>query len=415
MEKGFIRDSKFQDEVLNNIGLVMANAQEHRSQKECSESFGSACRFAQSIWSRFVNWATLRNAISVLGYGIVLILCLQGVFNGRHTVGEFVMLLAWTVGALGNLDRFSPMHRRIIQHYLSIKKYFDVLAIEPDVKVVPNPVRPEKFNGRIEFKNVTFRYRGRDAQGQIEKDEDENEENEVRMNDLSPALNNISFVIEPGQTVAFVGESGAGKSTLVNALIRAQDPDEGQIIVDGNDLRVLDLKRFRESVGIVNQDVSLFDHTLRYNITYGLNGRAASIGDPELHNIGEMSCVNRFLDRLEKGYDTLIGERGVKLSGGERQRVGIARALIKTPDILIFDEATSNLDSENEAMIQKSIDQASHGHTTIIIAHRFSTIRKADKVIVLEKGQIVGEGTHDELAACCDVYQRLARKQGFIA
>jgi ABC-type multidrug transport system fused ATPase/permease subunit len=293
-----------------------------------------------------------------------------------------------------------------------------MLDIEPDVKVIDNPVRPEKFVGRIEFKDVTFRYRSRDGKSVIEDDEEDEVDSEDEGTETKkgskPALDGVSFRIEPGQTVAFVGESGAGKSTLVNALIRAQDPEKGQIVVDGNDLRVIDLKYFRESIGFVNQDVSLFDHTLRYNITYGLNGRAARITDHELHAVAEMSCVSGFFDRLEKGFDTVIGERGVKLSGGERQRVGIARALVKEPGILIFDEATSNLDSGNESVIQESIDRASQGRTTIIIAHRFSTIRKVDKVIVLDKGKVAGCGTHQELYLTCEPYRHLAMKQGFV-
>jgi ATP-binding cassette subfamily B protein len=222
-------------------------------------------------------------------------------------------------------------------------------------------------------------------------------------------------VIEPGQTVAFVGESGAGKSTIVKAIVRAQDPAEGQIIIDGNDLRVLDLKHYRKSIGIVDQDVSLFDQTLRYNITYGVKDGSTAITDRELSAVAEASRIDRFFDRLEKGFDTLIGERGVKLSGGERQRVGIARALVKNPDILIFDEATSNLDSENEEMIRESIESASRGRTTIIIAHRFSTIKKVDKVFVFDKGKLVGEGTHAELTLSCEQYQRLVKNQQLAA
>lgn len=411
IEKLFIADSKFQGEIIRNISLVMANAQEDRAQKECKESLSSAYGLARSVWNRFVTWAAFRNAISVVANAIVLMICINAVHENKYSLGQFVMFIAWANNALGNLSNLSPLHRRFIQHYTSIRRYFDMISIEPDVKVLPNPVRPEKFAGRIEFKNVIFRYRGRDVSGQIEEDDDPQPATPKTIN---PALNNVSFVIEAGQTVAFVGESGAGKSTLVNAIIRAQDPESGQITVDGNDLRVLDLKHFRESIGIVNQDVSLFDQTLRYNITYGLNGRAAKISDTELHNIAEMSCIDRFFNRLEKGFETLIGERGVKLSGGERQRVGIARALIKEPDILIFDEATSSLDSENEGLIQQSIDQASRGRTTIIIAHRFSTIRNVDKVIVFDKGQVVGQGTHEELATNCETYQRLTRKQIFM-
>ncbi len=411
IEKLFIGDSKFQGEIIRNISLVMANAQEDRAQRECKESLGGAYDFARNVWNRFVTLAAFRNAISVIALGIVLIICVNAVHDKRYTLGQFVMFMAWATNALGNLSNLSPLHRRLIQHYTSVRRYFDMLAIEPDVKVIPNPVRPDRFAGRIEFKDVTFRYKGREVTEQAEDDDDKPKQTEPKV--IGPALDNVSFVIESGQTVAFVGESGAGKSTLVNAIIRAQDPESGQIIVDGNDLRVLDLKHFRESIGIVNQDVSLFDQTLRYNITYGLNGRGAQITDLELNRIAEMSCVDRFFHRLEKGFDTLIGERGVKLSGGERQRVGIARALIKEPDILIFDEATSSLDSENESLIQESIEQAAKGRTTIIIAHRFSTIRNADKVIVFDKGKVVGEGTHEYLAENCETYQRLTRKQIF--
>lgn len=409
LEKLYIKDSNFQSEIVKNISLVMANAQEERAKKECKESLGGAHTFSKDVWGRFATVAAIRNTISVIALGIVLVICISSVREKTYTLGQFVMFMAWAGNALGNLGNLSPLHRRFIQYYTSVRKYFDMLAITPDVTVIPNPVRPEKFAGRIEFKNVTFRYKGREAQSPVTDDDDEPKTIEPKVANI--ALDDVSFVIEAGQTVAFVGESGAGKSTLVKAIIRAQDPETGQITVDGNDLRVLDLKHFRSSIGIVDQDVSLFDQSLRYNVTYGLNGRATKISDKELHEIAEMSCIDRFFGRLEKGFDTLIGERGVKLSGGERQRVGIARALIKEPDILIFDEASSSLDSENEGLIQESIEKASRGRTTIIIAHRFSTIRNVDKVIVFDKGQVVGQGTHEELAENCENYQRLTRMQ----
>jgi ATP-binding cassette, subfamily B, bacterial len=409
IERLYIRDSKFEGEVVRNIGLVMAQAQETRAIKECRESLSGAYAYARGVWTRFINWAALRDCIPQVARFLVMVVGIQAVLSERYTLGQFVMFISWTTNALGNLGEMSSLHRQMIRSYTSIKRYFDMLSIEPDVKVLDNPVRPDKFSGRIEFKNVTFRYHSRDAKGQTDGEEDEPKPQPKKS--FGPALDNVSFVVESGQTVAFVGESGAGKSTLVNALIQAQDPETGQIIVDGNDLRVLDLKHFRESIGIVNQDVSLFDHTLRYNITYGLNGRGASITDPELHAVAEASRIDRFYERLEKGFDTIIGERGIKLSGGERQRVGIARALIKEPDILIFDEATSNLDSENEAMIRESIEKASHGRTTIIIAHRFSTIKNVDKVFVFDKGKLVGEGSHNELTQNCAEYRRLVKNQ----
>lgn len=401
------KNSKFQGEVLRNVELVLSNGQEQRAVRECDESFGEVADFGRDIATRFNRFAATRNMIvglvrfSILATGVYL------VYRGDYTVGQLVMFLSWAGQALGQVSNVGNLHRQIIQLYTSVQKYFDMLAIEPDVTVLPNPVRPDKFKGRIEFKNVTLRYKRRDDPD----GEDEKETTPSIRQEIHPALNNVSFAIEPGQTVAFVGESGAGKTTIVHALLRAQDPEEGQIVIDGNDLRVLDLKHFRESIGIVDQEVSLFDHTLRYNITYGLNGRGASITDADMDRIAEMSCINRFFPRLEKGYDTIIGERGIKLSGGEKQRVGIARALIKEPDILIFDEATSNLDSENEALIRESIEKASKGRTTIIIAHRFSTIRRVDKVIVFEKGSVVGQGTHEELALNCEPYQCLIRNQ----
>lgn len=408
-EKLQIQDAKLQGEVIRNIGLVMVQAQEDKAMQECAKSQATAYTFLKRLWMRFINWASLRDSIPQVARFLVVIFGINAVVSDRYTLGQFVMYVAWTSNALGNLGEISGLHRQIIRSYTSIKRYFDMLSIEPDVKVLDNPVRPEKYFGKIEFKDVTFMYRGREVQIQNDDEEDNSPNNEQKP--VGPALDNVSFTIEAGQTVAFVGESGAGKSTLIRALIRAQDPQHGQIIVDGNDLRVLDLKHFRESIGLVDQDVALFDQTLRYNITYGLNGKSERITDLELREIAEASRIDRFYDRLEKGFDTIIGERGVKLSGGERQRVGIARALVKKPDILIFDEATSNLDSENESMIRESIEGASRGRTTIIIAHRFSTIRNVDKVFVFDKGKLVGQGSHDELMSTCESYRRLIKAQ----
>ncbi len=398
-------NSKFRGEVLQNIELVLSNGQEQRAVRECDENFGNVADFGQDIAIRFNRFSATRNMIGSLVRFSVLATGVYLVYSGDYTVGQLVMFLSWASQALGQAFNVGNLHKQIIQLYTSVQKYFDMLAIEPDVTTLPNPVRPDTFHGRIEFKDVTLSYKRRDSPA----DEETNDEKATQ--EVHPALKNVSFTIEPGQTVAFVGESGAGKTTIIHALLRAQDPQKGQIVIDGNDLRILDLKHFRKSIGIVDQHVSLFDHTLRYNITYGMNESEASLTDADMDRIAEMSCINRFFPRLEKGYDTIIGERGIKLSGGEKQRVGIARALIKDPDILIFDEATSNLDSENEALIRESIEKASQGRTTIIIAHRFSTIRRVDKVVVFEKGSVVGQGTHEELALNCEPYQRLIRNQ----
>jgi ABC-type multidrug transport system fused ATPase/permease subunit len=409
LEKSYNRNAKFQGEVLRNVELVISNAQEDRAIRECDEDLAKTFDFGTEVALRFNNFALIRNLmihtvrISVLSAGVYL------VYNRTHTIGELVMLLAWSNQAVGNVFMIANLHRSIIQSYTSVAKYFEMLAIETDVKILPNPVRPDRFEGNIEFRNVTLRYKRRDEP--LSDNDDEEEMPQSITNEVLPALNNVSFTILAGERVAIVGESGSGKSTLVQALLRALDPEEGQIVVDGHDLRVLDLKRFRESIGIVDQEVTLFDKSLRYNITYGLDNREKIIKDSELSHVAQMACIDRFFPRLENGFDTVIGERGVKLSGGEKQRVGIARALIKYPDILIFDEATSSLDSENESLIRESIEKASSGRTTIIIAHRFSTIKQVDKVIVLEAGQVAGIGTHAELAASCPPYQRLIQNQ----
>lgn len=410
VERRYIKDSKFEGEVLRNIALVMVSAQEEKAMKECKESQSYAYEHLKKTWLRFTNWAVIRDIIPNLARFAVLIIGAQAVMRNEYTVGQFVMFLTWSTNTLGNIGEMSHLHRQLIRSYNSIKKYFDMLSIEPDVKVIDNPVRPKDILGRVEFKDVTFMYPRRDTKSFIDEEDGESSDNK-KIVTMGPALNKVSFVIEPGEKVAIVGESGAGKSTLIKALVRAQDPNEGQIIVDGNDLRILDLKKFRESIGLVDQEVILFDHTLRYNMTYGLNGRSSLITDHELERVSEQSRIDRFYDRLEKGFDTIIGEKGVKLSGGERQRVGIARALIKNPSILIFDEATSNLDSENEAMIREAIEKVSQGRTTIIIAHRFSTIRNVDRILVFDKGELVGQGSHEELKSSCQQYQRLLKNQ----
>ncbi len=410
IEGMFIENSKFQSEVLRNITLIITNAKEATAQSECKKSLEKTFNFAVSVWRRFVTLAAFRNSITAISLSIILVICINYTHNKVYTLGQFVMFMTWAVNALGSLGNVSHLHRKFIQSYISVRRYFEMLSIEPDIKMIQNPIRPDKFRGEIEFRNVTLRYNRRGNKKTLSESDDEKYETER----IIPALSNISFKVKPGEKIAFVGESGSGKSTIIHTLIRAQDPETGEIIIDGYKLRDLDIGHFRRSIGVVDQDTFLFDDTLRYNITYCTNNQENNVLEEKLTHIAKISCIDGFFSRLEQGFDTIIGERGVKLSGGERQRVGIARALIKEPEILIFDEATSSLDSKNEQVIQESINEASKGRTTLIIAHRFSTIRDADKIIVLDKGVIVGEGTHEELMRKCSVYVNLVNKQIFV-
>lgn len=396
--------SKMHTEILRNTELVQLNAQEIRVAKEYDGKFEKLNIFGKNMWTKFIFWANLRNLLTAFVRLLVMVVGIYYVYNGFYTAGDFVVFLMWSGAAFANLGMLGPIQRRLMQLYASVKKYFTMLDVEPDIKIVKNPIRPERFKGRIEFKNVTFKYPVRTYL-------DDDEIKEPVAEQESDTISDVSFTILPGQRVAFVGHSGAGKSTIVQLLLRAYDPDKGQIAIDGNDLRVLDLKTYRESVGYVEQSVCLFDHTLKYNIAFGLNGRSPDVTDDELGEVARLSCLDQFSVKLEKGFDTIIGEKGIRLSGGERQRVGIAHALIKDPQFLIFDEATSNLDTENESIIRKSIEEASEGRTTIIIAHRLSTVRDADNIFVMDGGRIVASGTHEELMENSQCYQRLVTPQ----
>jgi len=394
---------KVRTEILRNLELVQINAQEKKVSGEYDKGLGKIASFGKKVWTRFLLFICLRNLVIGTTRFLVIVIGAYYVYEGVYTAGYLVVFLSWSSNAFGKLGSVGNLHRRCMELYISVKKYFVMLDIEPAVKVIQNPVKLDNLDGRIEFKNVSFKY---PVRSYLEDDEVK----PSSQNDHE-ALSDISFTIQSGQRVAFVGQSGAGKSTLTHLILRSYDPDDGQIVIDENDLRILDLKHYRESIGLVEQSVTLFDETLRYNIIFGLNGRGIDVTDDELGEIANMSCIDKFYDRLEQGFETVIGEKGVKLSGGERQRVGIARALIKTPKILIFDEATSSLDTENEALIKESIENASKGRTTIIIAHRLSTIRDVDKIFVMEKGKIVGEGKHKELLGTCEVYKNLVSNQ----
>ena len=319
-------------------------------------------------------------------------------FKGYITAGAIFLIFTWSQNFIMSLWMITDMQKQFITDKINIEKYFELLEIKPDVEEIENPIS-DNITGDIEFNNVEFSYPQRKKN---HKDKDEEE--------LQPemVLKGISFKIKEGEKVAFVGESGSGKSTIANLVRRAFDPQSGKIMINNNNLKDLELKSFLKKIGSVDQEVNLFDKSIRENISYGAE---SLLTDEELNKIAKMARIDTFYKKLEHGWDTIVGERGSKVSGGEKQRIGIARALAKNPEILIFDEATSALDTVSERVVQKSIDAVSKGKTSIIIAHRLSTVKNCDKIFVLKQGQLLAEGTHDYLLENCEYYKELVKHQ----
>lgn len=413
---------KQRGEVLQNAEVVYVNAQEERVSREIDANNLSMGFIGVPLWKSYINWFYSAQWFSLLSQALCVALSGYFAYRGTISSGMFVTTYLWISSALGTMTTISNIQRNLTKNIAPVVKYFRFLDYVPNISVPEHPSSMDQFRGRIEFKDVNFTYRSRSDKDELndnidegeEDDEDEETESNV-LTDESPALQNISFVLEEGKRHAFVGKSGAGKSTIVGLILRAYDPQSGVVLVDGVDLKSIDYRVLRRNIGLVPQDVALFDGTIKYNITFGLDENTEKVTDEELESVAKLSRITEFKDKLEKGWNTIIGERGVKLSGGQRQRVGIARALIKNPHILIFDEATSSLDTENEAKIRESIHEASKGKTTVIIAHRLATVRDADKIFVFDQGKIVGQGTHDELLRDNEYYQRLVQNQVIMA
>lgn len=310
----------------------------------------------------------------------VMILAAREVVSGSMTIGDFVMVNAFMVQVFLPLNFLGFVYREIRQALINIEQMLNLLRVKSGVSEQPNAGQLNIQSGVISFDHVRFSY---------------HEDRRI--------LNDISFEIPAGRKVAVVGHSGAGKSTLARLLFRFYDVTGGSIKIDGQDIRCVTQESLRQAIGVVPQDTVLFNESLQYNIAYG--NPDAEVFDIE-HAI-EQANLKDFIDRLPKGLETQVGERGLKLSGGEKQRIAIARALLKKPKILIFDEATSSLDSHSESAIMAAINQVSENHTTLMIAHRLSTIQNADIIIVLSEGEIMEQGGHKELLSKEGAYAQM--------
>ncbi|MFO7295608.1 MAG: ABC transporter ATP-binding protein [Clostridia bacterium] len=322
----------------------------------------------------------------VSGLGTVIVIFFGGrlALSNQLALEDLVAFLLYLNSFYQPITSFGMINEGIQHALASAERVFEILNEEPEIKDAPDAIEVDRVKGKIEFRNVSFRY----------------------VDDV-PVLKNVSFKVNPGEMVALVGPTGVGKTTIANLIPRFYDPDAGQILIDDVDIRKIKLSSLRKQISMVSQDVFLFNGTVKENILYG----RPDATDEEVIAAAKAANAHEFIMELPEGYDTRVGERGVKLSGGQKQRISIARALLKDAPILILDEATSSVDTQTEKQIQEALENLMKNRTTIVIAHRLSTIRNADQIIVLQDGEIIEVGKHDELLRAGGLYSQLCKAQ----
>ena len=376
-------NTKAIDSLLNYETVKYFSAEE----RETARYDRSMARYEQASVQAYVSLAVLnagQAAIFTMGLTITMGLCVFGIRDGTHTIGDFVMINAMMIQLYQPLNFMGMVYREIKQAVIDIEAMFTLLVRDPEIKDVPGAKPLAAGSGAIRFQDVCFAYEP-----------------------ARPIIKGISFEVPAGRTVAIVGPSGAGKSTISRLLFRFYDITSGSITIDGQDIREVQQTSLRNALGMVPQDTVLFNDTVRYNIRYG----RWDATDAEVEEAAAHAQIDTFIRSTPKGYNTEVGERGLKLSGGEKQRVAIARTILKGPPILVLDEATSALDSHTEREIQDALDRISRNRTTLVIAHRLSTIISADEIIVLDKGVIVERGTHHQLLLHGGLYASMWNRQ----
>ena len=371
-------------DTLSNFETVKSFAAENRE----------SVRYDGAIRNYNQHYIKIMQSLSVLNGGqefimnggllSVVIMAGLGAVNGTMQAGDITAIILMMVNIYRPLNILGWAWREIKQGTVDIEKLFDLMDTRSEVADAPDAAPFESETGDIKFENVSFSHEGR-----------------------ASGIEDVSFNVPGGSFVGIVGPSGAGKSTILKLLFRFYDPAQGRIVVDGQDVRDVTQESLRKALGLVPQEVVLFNDTLRFNLAYA----KPHAGDEEIMAAARRAQLGEFIESLPAGLDTRVGERGLKLSGGEKQRVGVARAILRDPPVLILDEATSSLDSGTEEEVQAALKEAARGRTTIAVAHRLSTIANADIIIVLDNGKIVERGSHSELVAGDGVYASLWRRQ----
>lgn len=369
---------------LLNFETVKYFGNEEMEARRYDASMARYEKAATEVWTS-LGWLNFGQAfIFGIGMAIMMVMSAMSVQSGEHTIGDFVFVNAMLMQLSVPLNFIGMLYREIRQGLTDIEQMFELLDVKPEVVDASGAKTLQIKDGAIEFDNVHFAY-----------------------DPARPILKGVSFTVPAGKTVAVVGPSGAGKSTLSRLLYRFYDVQSGSVKIDGQDVRGITQKSLRAAIGMVPQDTVLFNDTVAYNIRYG----RPSATEAEVEQAAEIAQVGNFIRSLPEGFDTMVGERGLKLSGGEKQRVAIARTILKSPPILMLDEATSALDTGTEQEIQAALDEVSKNRTTLIIAHRLSTVINADEIIVLKDGLIAERGTHADLLEQKGLYERMWNRQ----